>query len=123
MILGNLLKCNKLAIGLVILMLVVFPSCKRSGMGYVRGTVIDVTTGLPVEGIEVRVTDMKHSSTHRNVTGTDVSDSEGNYEIKYYKKKFRRYFISAESTADYINNSGQEIDLKKYAYTVEVYHR
>jgi hypothetical protein len=122
-ILRNLLKCNTIIIGILVFISLVLFSCKRSGKAYVKGTVIDITTGMPVEGITVKVTDMKYGSTHRNLTGTDVSDADGNYIIKYYKKTMRRYFISAESSEDYINNSGQEIDLKKYAYTIEVYKR
>lgn len=58
-------------------------------MRYVKGTVIDALTGVPIKGVRVFVTDTKFGSTHNNNnnnTGSDFTDSNGNYEIKYYKK-------------------------------------
>jgi hypothetical protein len=96
-------------------------TCQKSGSGYVRGTVLESGTGLPISGIKVYVTDMKHGSTHQNNTGSDISDENGNYEIRYYKKNMRRYFVSAESNDNYTIAESMEISFKKFAYSVEMF--
>ena len=62
-----------------------FAMCKKSGYGYVRGTIIEKGAGATVAGITVNLTDTKYGSTHHNQTASAVSDAAGNYYIKYFK--------------------------------------
>lgn len=104
-----------------LLLIIILTTCQKSGKGYVRGTVVEAGTGLPIQGIKVYVTDMKHGSTHENNTGSAISDENGNYNIHYYKVATRRYFIRAESDENYASESFKEIAYKKSAYTVEMF--
>ncbi|MFN8117901.1 MAG: hypothetical protein U0W65_17460 [Bacteroidia bacterium] len=118
MALKNLLRFNNVKFGLGLILIIVFLSCKRSGMGYVRGTVVDISTGLPIEGIKVYITDSKYGSTNHKISGFDYSDENGNYEIQYYKKITHRYIIRAESNSKYFSDSFKGVEFRKFAYTI-----
>ena len=122
-ILSNLLLHSGIFFCLLFLATIITTSCKRSGMGYVKGTVLNIVTGDPIEGIKVYVTDTKYGSTHNNNTGSAITDSNGNYEIKYYKKISHKYYIRVENTSSYISESFKGIEFKKFAYPIVMYPR
>ena len=111
----------KLNIIYILFLVFIFTTCQKSENGYIRGTVIEAGTGLPIAGIKVNVTDTKYGSTHENNTGSAISDENGNYNIHYYKKSTHHYFIRAESNDNYACESFKEISNKKFAYSVEMF--
>lgn len=102
-----------------LVLITLFTTCKKSGNGYVRGTVYEVGTGIPIEGAKVYVEDTKHGSTHHNSTGSAITDANGNYIIHFYKKATRRYFLYCNDDNHY-NNFEQDITYKKTAITIEL---
>lgn len=103
-----------------IMSITLFAMCKKSGYGYVRGTIIEKGTGATVAGITVYLTDTKYGSTHHNQTASAVSDAAGNYYIKYFKIPTHRYFITCDKDDIYNGFGTKEITYTKTAVTIEL---
>ncbi len=90
-------KCFVKKILLLIFILAVFLfSCKKYGNGYVKGTVTNITTYSPAEGVAVILIvekkEAKGSSYYTtNVIETTTTDADGSYRINFKKLRGWEY--------------------------------
>ena len=106
-------------------------SCQKSGNGYVRGTVIDASTGNPAVGIPVSVivetSQAKGQSYFTTSTvGATTTGSDGIYKINFKKHRGWEYsykVIIGENEKYFYEGNSQNIDFKKTAINFNVYEK
>lgn len=105
----------------LIILIGFFTMCKKSGNGYVKGTVLEKGTGTPISGIKVYVTDTKYGSTNHKLLASSVTDENGNYRIEYYKNPTHNYTLRTEENDKFYEFGFKGLDYKKFAFTIELY--
>ena len=108
-----------------------FFSCQKSGNGYVRGTVIDASTGNPAEGVPVMVILETRQAKGQSYYTTDtvsstLTSSDGTYKINF--KKYRgwanSYMVAlGENNKYFYEGNTRNIDMKKTAVNFNVYEK
>lgn len=97
--------------------LIVFVSCKKEGSDYVKGTVFEDGSNTPLAGILVTLYEDKRSASNV-VVDRVITNSMGEYSIKYNKLPGREYIVKCSElnyvTAD--NPTGIEIKSGREAH-------
>lgn len=88
----------KRPLSLILLCICIIFSCKKYGDGYVKGTVTQKVSNLPLPGVSVFLRESKkHQKDGAASTGstvdTAVTDKDGNYLIEYHKQSGYTYYM------------------------------
>lgn len=99
---------------------ILFTTCQKSGNGYIRGTIVEKSTGIPIAGASITLIGNKYSSTKDVIIGSSITDSNGEYNIKYYKKSGSKYFLKTEAENYFPKLELIEQQTKKTALNIEL---
>ena len=87
-------------------------SCKKYGDGYVKGTVVEKGTNIPIAGADMYLKYWSNSKPGNTFIQT-YTDANGNYIIPFDKKMGNSYEIHCQDTNYWYKDQSQHINEKK----------
>src|SRR5688572_18905350 len=83
---------KKIAFGILIILFV--SACKKAGINYVRGTVVEERTGIPIAGTKLFLSEAPYYNGRSTIIDSAVTDEDGNYKINYNRILSTSYFLT-----------------------------
>lgn len=111
-------------------LILVLYSCNKYGDGYIKGRVIDLSTGNPADGLNVYLlvkrSEGRGKSSETYIYGAVATGSDGTYKMDFFKKRpawANIYTIGIGESAKYIGayNGSKQIYKKTTIADFEVY--
>ncbi len=84
---------------IIFILFILFQSCQKVGNGYIKGTVYETGTDVPMKNAMIRVSRTWHAG-NPLVVGYTTTDENGKYKIDYLHKQGYSFFINAMNWVD-----------------------
>lgn len=95
---------------IIIVLLNLNTSCKKSGFGSVEGTVYEAGTNAPAPNVYVY---LSWNDGDKSWQEREMTDASGHYKISFYKRSARKYNLSAVSDAYWSPSDNYDVDKRK----------